>query len=66
MSLLKKGLKLLSWYVTVNEAFKNLKITFTTALILKHPDPLKPFVMEVDASESGVGAVLSKKVWGQT
>lgn len=49
MYLLKKGLKLLSWYVTVNEAFKNLKITFTTALILKHIDPLKPFIMEVDA-----------------
>lgn len=32
---------------------------FTIAPILKHPDPLKPFMVKVDASESGV-AVLSQ------
>lgn len=28
--------------------------------MLKHPDPSKPFTGEVDASETGVGAVLSQ------
>ncbi|KAK3545867.1 hypothetical protein QTP70_016400 [Hemibagrus guttatus] len=33
---------------------------FTTAPILCHPDPDRPFVAEVDASSSGLGAVLSQ------
>lgn len=28
-------------------------------LIWKHPDPSKPFILEVDALETGVGAILS-------
>lgn len=28
--------------------------------ILKHPDPNRPFVVEVDASDTGVGAMLSQ------
>ncbi|KAI4902358.1 hypothetical protein NFI96_006631, partial [Prochilodus magdalenae] len=42
-------------------AFKELKIRFTTALLLTHPDPSRPFVVEVDASNVGVGAVLSQR-----
>lgn len=36
------------------------KLEFTTAPVLKHPDPTKSFVVEMDASESGVGDVLSQ------
>lgn len=39
---------------------KKLKSSFTTALILKHPDPDLPFIVEVDASDCGIGAVLSQ------
>ncbi|KAK3516571.1 hypothetical protein QTP70_021980 [Hemibagrus guttatus] len=42
-------------------AFQQLKQCFTTAPILRHPDPELPFVVEVDASSSGIGAVLSQK-----
>lgn len=38
-----------------------LKAAFTTAPILKHPDLLKPFSVEVDASETGVRDVLSQR-----
>lgn len=36
------------------------KTAFTTAAILKCPDPSEPFIFEIDASVSGVGAVLSQ------
>ncbi|KAI2646712.1 Transposon Tf2-6 polyprotein [Labeo rohita] len=42
------------------QAFKSLCHQFTTAPVLTHPDPTKPFVVEVDASDVGVGAVLSQ------
>ncbi|KAL0187881.1 hypothetical protein M9458_014980, partial [Cirrhinus mrigala] len=43
------------------QAFKNLCLQFTSAPVLIHPDPAKPFVVEVDASDVGVGAVLSQR-----
>ncbi|KAI2661862.1 Transposon Tf2-9 polyprotein [Labeo rohita] len=43
------------------QAFKTLCNLFTTALVLTHPNPDKPFVVEVDASDVGVGAVLSQR-----
>ncbi|KAK3570234.1 hypothetical protein QTP86_017146 [Hemibagrus guttatus] len=41
--------------------YSSLKERFTTAPILRHPDPELPFVVEVDASCSGLGAVLSQR-----
>ncbi len=40
---------------------KTLQQAFTSAPLLVHPDPQKPFIVEVDASTSGVGAVLSQQ-----
>lgn len=60
-SLLRGGHKKLIWNTAVEEAFANLKASFTTAPMLKHPDPNLPFVVEVDASDFGVGAVLSQR-----
>ncbi|KAK3508013.1 hypothetical protein QTP70_010142 [Hemibagrus guttatus] len=42
-------------------AFQQLKNCFTMAPILRHPDPDLPFVVEVDASSSGLGEVLSQR-----
>ncbi|KAI2660465.1 Transposon Tf2-6 polyprotein [Labeo rohita] len=42
-------------------AFDELRRRFTTAPILHHPDPDRPFIVEVDASSTGVGAVLSQR-----
>ncbi len=59
--LLKLKPKSLSWTPSATEAFNTLKETFISAPILVHPDPDKAFVVEVDASTTGVGAVLSQQ-----
>ncbi|KAI3363811.1 hypothetical protein L3Q82_001216 [Scortum barcoo] len=53
------------WSVAANEAFNTLKTRFTSAPILIMPDPERQFVLEVDASDVGVGAVLSAAVVGR-
>ncbi|KAI2653766.1 Transposon Tf2-6 polyprotein [Labeo rohita] len=50
----------LSWTPEAAEAFHSLKSAFTQAPLLTHPDPDLPFVVEVDASTTGVGAVFSQ------
>ncbi|KAK3545965.1 hypothetical protein QTP70_017186, partial [Hemibagrus guttatus] len=60
-SLLRGKPKKLSWTDQARTAFLQLKDQFTTAPILRHPDPELPFVVEVDASCSGIGAVLSQR-----
>ncbi|KAK3507044.1 hypothetical protein QTP70_001909, partial [Hemibagrus guttatus] len=60
-NLLRNKPKSLLWSPAAEEAFNTLKRAFTTAPLLIHPDPDKPFVMEVDASTTGVGAVLSQQ-----
>lgn len=49
------------WSSGAQAAFKTLKKLFTSASILTHPHPALPFVLEVDASEIAVGAVLSQR-----
>uniref|UniRef100_A0A3Q2EG98 Gypsy retrotransposon integrase-like protein 1 n=1 Tax=Cyprinodon variegatus TaxID=28743 RepID=A0A3Q2EG98_CYPVA len=48
------------WNPEANRAFTDLKRRFSQAPILIHPDPAKQFTVEIDASDSGVGAVLSQ------
>lgn len=58
--LTKQGTRF-SWTPKAQAAFEKLKELFTSATILKHPNPALPFVLEVDASEIAVGAVLSQR-----
>ncbi|KAI4879275.1 hypothetical protein NFI96_004802 [Prochilodus magdalenae] len=48
------------WTDAAQKAFEELKWRLTAVPILHLPDPELPFVVEVDASEVGVGAVLSQ------
>lgn len=49
------------WSPQAETAFQNLKRLFTSAPILTMPDPRRQFVVEVDASNEGIGAVLSQR-----
>ncbi|KAL0150908.1 hypothetical protein M9458_053827 [Cirrhinus mrigala] len=60
-AMVKKGASRLAWSQPALQAFDDLRRRFTTAPILHHPDPEKPFIVEVDASSTGVGAVLSQR-----
>ncbi|KAI2664190.1 Transposon Tf2-9 polyprotein [Labeo rohita] len=57
----KKGTTRLTWSEPALQAFNDLRQRFTSAPILHHPDPERPFLVEVDASSTGVGAVLSQR-----
>ncbi len=60
-SMTKRSSQRLTWSPTARQAFQTLKERFTTAPILHHPDPEREFVVEVDASSTGIGAVLSQR-----
>lgn len=57
-SLLKNGAEKLKWNDSAQHTFEKLKKAFSTAPILHHPDPERQFIVDGDASESGVGNVL--------
>uniref|UniRef100_A0A3B1IV37 Gypsy retrotransposon integrase-like protein 1 n=1 Tax=Astyanax mexicanus TaxID=7994 RepID=A0A3B1IV37_ASTMX len=60
-ALTKNATKVLKWSPEADKAFQELKAAFVSAPILKHPNPDLPFVVEVDASNTGIGAVLSQR-----
>ncbi|KAL0146914.1 hypothetical protein M9458_057853, partial [Cirrhinus mrigala] len=59
-TLLRGKPKTLCWTPEAAAAFQSLKSAFTQAPLLTHPDPDLPFMVEVDASTTGVGAILSQ------
>lgn len=62
-SMLKGGSNKLCWSPAAVQSFKELKSRVTSAPILHYPEPNIPFIVEVDASNSGIGAILSKQPW---
>ena len=49
------------WNSAAEAAFIELKNRFVSAPVLVHPDPELQFVVEVDASDTGLGGVLSQR-----
>jgi RNase H-like domain found in reverse transcriptase len=49
------------WSEKHDKAFAALKNAFTTAPMLKIPDPAKPYIGKTDASMSGIGALLEQE-----
>ncbi len=50
-----------TWSEVAQNAFDHLKRLFTSAPILITPDPTRQFIVEVDFSDVGVGAILSQR-----
>ncbi len=57
----KRNTSRLVWFSEALRSFQELKARFTSAPILRHPDPERQFTVEVNASNTGVGAVLSQR-----
>ena len=55
--LIKKGVKWI-WEEEEENAFNTLKENFLKTVILAHPDPKLPFVLQTDSSDIGLGGVL--------
>ncbi|KAJ1163015.1 hypothetical protein NDU88_003478 [Pleurodeles waltl] len=49
------------WSPEADQAFSTLKKAFSTTQVLTHPDANRPFIMEADASDVAIGAVLSQR-----
>lgn len=58
---LTSSVKHFLWSQEAKATFRELKRLLTSAPILTHPDPSHQFIVEVDASETGVGAVLFQR-----
>lgn len=52
------------WDEACQEAFVKLKTCLISAPVLAYPDPQKSFILDTDASDTGIGAVLSQEVDG--
>ena len=62
--LLKKNTKF-KWTEAQENVFQHLQSKLTRQLILQYPDFLKEFVLTTDASNQGVGAMLSQGPTGK-
>lgn len=58
-SLLKKNVTFV-WNDEAQIAFEKLKVAFTTSPVLAHPDSSRPYVVETDASDFALAAILSQ------
>lgn len=50
----------MEWTEEADQAFRNLKQRLIQAPVLGYPDPTLPYLLDIDASQEAVGAVLSQ------
>ena len=58
---LSQNLPPFQWSPECQESFEKLKEALITTLVLSYPDYSKPFILEMDTSLKGLGAVLSQE-----
>jgi len=54
-----------SWRDECDPAFRVLKVALTSSPIFTYPIPGKPFILDTDASQTPIGAVLSQEFDGK-
>ncbi|MGC8821243.1 MAG: reverse transcriptase domain-containing protein, partial [Fervidobacterium sp.] len=54
-----------NWQQRQEEAFQKLKMLLCNAPVLSYPIPGKMFILDTDASNTGIGGVLSQNIDGQ-
>lgn len=64
LSLTRKGV-VWNWSPSCQQAFDSLKQSLTESSVMVYPDHSKKFILDTDASASGMGAVLSQEHNGQ-
>ena len=52
---------IVEWTSDCDQAFRKLKASLSSQPVLANPDYDRPFILQTDASERGIGAVLSQK-----
>ena len=57
LELLKKGVKW-TWNEHLERAFNEIKLLFSSSVLLNYPEIKKPFYLQTDASDVALGAVL--------
>lgn len=62
--LIKSKTKKFSWTKEAQDAFEKIKIALATSPILATPDYTQPFEIQTDASDVGIGGVLTQKLDG--
>lgn len=53
------------WTEACQNSFEQLKRSLMSAPVLAYPDPAKTFILDTDASDAGIGAVLSQEEEGR-
>ena len=48
----------MSWYEKVQQAFNEIKLLFSSSVLLNYPETKKPFYLQTHARDVGLGAVL--------
>ena len=60
-----KKMPTFTWSTEAQAAFNKLKTALIEALVLAYADPSYPFLVDIDASNVGIGAMLSQVVEGR-
>lgn len=63
--LLKKEKTKFEWTEAADTAFQQVKLALVTAPVLTTPDYTRPFLLQTDASDVGIGAVLTQEIDGE-
>lgn len=63
--MLKKEKTKFEWTEAAEAAFQNVKLALVTAPVLTTPDYTRPFLLQTDASDVGIGAVLTQEIDGE-